>query len=108
MHLKFSHKRIIHTSALAMSHGKAQSGLRKTQPSKQDEPDMKLLKLTLPVAASLSLAGCMDSAGANAVARAPTPAASCDYLQGISPDHAAMIGSVRCGPQAEVPYTYAN
>lgn len=70
---------------------------------------MKLMKTTLPLVATLSLAACMDSGGGGTgVTRAPTPAASCGYLQGLSAEHIAKIGSTRCGPQTELPYTFAN
>lgn len=69
---------------------------------------MKLMKLTLPTVATLSLAACMDGGGGNTVARSPTAAADCGYLQGLSAEHIAKIGSTRCGPQTELPYTYAT
>lgn len=69
---------------------------------------MKLIKLTLPLLGTLSLAGCFDGGGGSTVTRAPTPAASCGYLTGLSAEHIAKIGTTRCGPQTELPYTFAN
>ena len=68
---------------------------------------MTLLKMTIPVVTTLSLAACMDSTGAD-VARTATPAANCAYHSGLSAAHLEMIGNTRCGPQTELPYTLAN
>lgn len=79
------------------------------QRSKQDETDMTLMKKTLPVLATLGLAACVSDGGNSAsVNRAPVPVADCAYLQGLSAEHVAKIGSARCGPQAELPYTFAE
>lgn len=105
---KLSHKPLIHFCALKQLHTVVAGDAGPLQPIEQDD-DMKLMKLTLPVVGALSLAACVDGGGGGAsVTRAPTPAANCGYLQGLSAQHIDMIGSVRCGPQTELPYTFAN
>ncbi|SEW28810.1 hypothetical protein SAMN04488515_2043 [Cognatiyoonia koreensis] len=104
-----SHKRIIHFRTLEPLQAVAQQGGGFVQSLEQDETDMKLLKTTLPLVGALTLAGCIDGGGGGTgVTRAPTAASSCGYLHGLSAQHLEMIGSVRCGPQTELPYTYAN
>jgi len=108
MSFKLSHKRIIHFCDLEDAYAKAHLGCGTVQPFEQDEYNMKLMKLSLPMIGALSLAACVDAGGGGSVTRAATPAASCGYLQGLSPQHIDMIGSTRCGPQTELPYTFAN
>lgn len=106
---KLSHKRIVHNCALEVSIAITHTGFGALKSLEQDEIDMKLLKMTLPLIGALSLSACMDGGGGGTgVTRAPTPAASCGYLTGLSAQHIDMIGSVRCGPQTELPYTFAN
>jgi len=70
---------------------------------------MKLIKMTLPAIALISLAACLDQGGGGTgVTRAAAHAAECPYHRGLSAEHQQMIGMTRCGPQVELPYTYAN
>lgn len=62
---------------------------------------MTLTKFALPAALLMTLTACMD--GGSAVSRSKTGMVTCPEL-GASAQY--MIGSdVRCGPQAELPYT---
>lgn len=107
MLVKLSHQQIIHLCDLELAYAKAPLGCGALQTLEQDDEDMKLLKMTAPLVGALSLAACMDGGGAQ-VTMAQTPASSCGYLQGISQQHLDQIGNIRCGPQAELPYTFAN
>ena len=63
---------------------------------------MTLTKIALPAALMMALTACVDSGGS--VSKAQTGMNSCANLSGVS---AAYIqgNNVRCGPQAELPYT---
>jgi len=69
---------------------------------------MTHLNCALPLVAALALAGCMDGRAGATATQAATPAADCSYLSGLSAAHVAQIGTIRCGPQSERPYTLAN
>ena len=62
------------------------------------------MKYVLPMIAALSLSACMDSSGGAEVTRAASGVSSCAHLGGMAADY--LTGAnVRCGPQAELPYT---
>lgn len=63
---------------------------------------MKLTKIALPAALMMALTACMD--GGAAVNKAPTGLASCGDINGVSAQYLSGA-NVRCGPQAELPYT---
>ncbi|SEW28777.1 hypothetical protein SAMN04488515_2041 [Cognatiyoonia koreensis] len=66
---------------------------------------MTLTKIALPAALMMALTACMDGGSGAAVNKAPTGASSCGNITGISAQY--ITGpNVRCGPQAELPYTF--
>jgi len=63
---------------------------------------MTFTKIALPAAVMMALTACMD--GGSAVNKAPTGISSCGNISGISAQYISGT-NVRCGPQAELPYT---
>ena len=64
---------------------------------------MTLKKIALPAIVLMTLTACMDGGGAS-VSKAPTGLSNCAHLAGISAQY-IQGDNVRCGPQAELPYT---
>lgn len=64
---------------------------------------MTLKMIALPAALLMTLTACMDGGGA-AVSKAPTGLSSCANLSGMGAQY-IQGQNVRCGPQAELPYT---
>lgn len=63
---------------------------------------MTLKKIALPAALLMALTACMDGGGS--VSKATTGMSSCGNLNGVSVNY-IQGNNVRCGPQAELPYT---
>jgi hypothetical protein len=62
------------------------------------------MKYGLSLIAALSLSACLGSSNGAEVSRAASGFSNCAYLGGMAGEY--MQGTnVRCGPQAELPYT---